>query len=153
MTTRVLAIVLMLAAPAAAEEPTPLRWASHEAIPARISDGMAAAQVVLAVVDAARADDRRHAFGCLALRNGIAIGAAELLKHVVHRTRPDESDRQSFPSGHTALATANGASGWRYGLTVGVGWGRQAAGRHYASDVLAGLGIGLLAQHACSTSE
>lgn len=145
--------VALCAAPVAAGEPTPLRWASHAAVPARVSDGLVAAQIGLAAVDAWRADDRRHALGCLALRNGLAIGATELLKRALHRTRPDASDNLSFPSGHTALATVNGAAGWRYGLTVGVGWGRQAAGRHYATDVLAGAGIGWLAQHACHVED
>lgn len=130
-------------------EPTPLQWPSHPSVAARVSDGLVALQAGLAVRDAWQAPDRKHALGCLALENGLAIGATELLKRVFNRERPDGSDHFSMPSGHTALATVNGRAGWRYGLTVGVGWGRQAAGKHYATDVLAGAGIGALASRVC----
>lgn len=144
-----LALVVLLAAPCAAQEPTPLRWSSHEAVPLRITDALVGIQIGLAARDAWRAPDRSHAFGCLALENGVSLGATELLKRVTHRTRPNGEDDRSFPSGHTALATVNGAPGWRYGLTVGVGWGRQAGGKHYATDVLAGAGIGWAASRIC----
>jgi membrane-associated phospholipid phosphatase len=144
-----LALLLLMPTPARAQEPTPFRWTTHEAIPARVSDGLAIGQITLATVDAWRAPERGHALRCLAARNAIGMGATELLKRVVHRGRPDGSDQLSFPSGHTMLATVNGRPGWRYGLTVGVGWGRMAAGRHYATDVLAGAGIGWLAQQVC----
>jgi membrane-associated phospholipid phosphatase len=147
---RALVLVGLLAvAPVAAQEPTPLRWTSHEAIPQRISDGLVAAQVALAIRDAWRAPDRKHAVGCLALENGVSLGATTLLKYAIHRTRPNGDDDHSFPSGHTAMATVNGTPGWRYGLTVGVGWGRQAGGKHYATDVLAGAGLGWLSSRIC----
>ena len=148
--TRGLALALVLvAAPVAAQEGTPLRWQSHEAIPARLSDGFVAAQVGLAIRDAWNADNRKHAFGCLALENGLSLGVTELLKRTVHRERPDGSDHFSFPSGHTAMAMVNARPGWRYSLTVGAAWGRQAAGRHYLTDVLAGAGIGWLSSRVC----
>lgn len=144
-----LALVLV-AAPACAEEPTPLRWRTHEAIPARITDALVPVQIGRAVVEAWRAPDRRHALGCVALRNVLAIAASEALKRAIGRRRPDGRDALSFPSGHTATAAVNTARGWSAGLTVGVALGRQAAGRHYATDVAGGLFIGALAQRACT---
>ena len=37
---------------------------------------------------------------------GMAFGVKTILKNVVNEERPDHSDDQSFPSGHTALAFA-----------------------------------------------
>lgn len=143
--------LLVVLAPSAvyAQEPTPLRWQEHASVPARISDGLVAGQLGFAVMDAWRDERRGRAFACLAAENGAAILATELLKRAVRRQRPDASDRLSFPSGHTAMAVVNGAPGWRYSLSVGVGWGRQAAGKHYATDVLAGAGIGFAASRIC----
>lgn len=136
------ALLLVLLVPTlAAAEPTPLRLTGHERIPARLSDGLVAAQIGLAVKDAWQAPDRRHALGCLALENGLALGATEFLKRVVHRTRPDGSDQLSFPSGHTALAAVN-ARGWRWSVTANVAIGRQMAGKHYLTDTLGGFALG-----------
>lgn len=144
-----LLLLFVLPTPAQAE-PSPFKWPTHTNVPRRISDGLVAGQITLAAIDAWRAPDRGHALKCLAARNAIGFGVTEVLKRVVHRGRPDASDRLSFPSGHTMAATVNGREGWRYGLSVGVGWGRMAAGRHYATDVLAGAGIGWLAHQVCS---
>jgi phage protein D len=143
------AVVVTLASPVAAEEPTPLRWKDHEAIPARISDGLVAAQVTRRAIEAWRSERRGKALTCMAVENAVTIAATELLKRAFGRQRPDKSDFLSMPSGHTAMATVNGRSGWSYSLAVGVGWGRQAAGRHYATDVLAGAGIGMIAGQIC----
>ena len=40
----------------------------------------------------------------LALSVGSAVVASEVLKRTVHSTRPDGSDRRSFPSRHAAVA-------------------------------------------------
>ena len=144
-----LALVLLLVPTLAGAEPTPLRLVGHERIPARISDVLVTLPMLAATIDAARADDKSRAFLRLGCRNAVAMGLTELTKRLIHRTRPDGSDRLSMPSGHTATAMANSDSAWSYGVTLGVAWGRQAAGKHYATDVAVGAGVGGLARWVC----
>lgn len=79
-------------------------------------------------------------------------------KNIVNETRPDGSDRHSFPSGHVATAftgaellrieygNAIGAAG--YAVAVGVGVLRMYNRCHWYNDVLAGAGIGILCARA-----
>lgn len=75
------------------------------------------------------------------------------LKKSIDRERPDHSDNDSFPSGHTSIAF-QGASfiHKRYGLEysipayVGatfVGYSRVESDKHHTSDVLAGAALGI----------
>jgi membrane-associated phospholipid phosphatase len=92
---------------------------------------------------------------------GATMGVTDLLKTTTDRTRPDQSNTRSFPSGHasgafaaTTLANRNLAvlrlPTWaEQSLTVanltlasGVAWARVEGGRHFPSDVLAGAAIG-----------
>lgn len=77
----------------------------------------------------------------------LSMGATYGLKKTVHRERPDFSDNESFPSGHTARAFS-GASylqfryGSEYGLPMmlasgAVGWSRVDAKKHHWTDVIA----------------
>lgn len=78
------------------------------------------------------------------------------LKQVTHVPRPDNSSDNSFPSGHTAQAFLAAhffqkefgsrypwASAGMYAVATGIGVSRVLNNRHWASDVLAGAGIGM----------
>jgi membrane-associated phospholipid phosphatase len=90
-----------------------------------------------------------------------ALGTVETLKLAVHRTRPNGSDTESFPSAHSAGAalfstlafrnieslswSGSAQTGARIGLgalTAATAWARVEADVHYPSDVLAGIAIG-----------
>lgn len=143
-------IILSAATPARAED-NPLKWTSHGKAAARISDVAVWTNIAGETIASLRAEHRGRALGCQALRTGLVIGGAELTKRLVHRTRPDGSDRKSFFSEHTALAFVN--TGWRYQVSVpialGTGYLRPAANKHYISDVLAGAGFGVLVSRVC----
>lgn len=81
------------------------------------------------------------------------LAATYALKSTIDKERPDGSDNDSFPSGHTSLAF-QGASfiHKRYGLEysipayVGatfVGYSRVKADKHDVTDVLAGAALGV----------
>jgi PAP2 superfamily len=91
-----------------------------------------------------------------------ATGATNrLLKGRAGRERPDNSDRSSFPSGHSSHTFASAMLGRRnveslpistpekwmfdtafYTLAAGTAWARVEAKKHYPSDVLAGAALG-----------
>lgn len=90
-----------------------------------------------------------------------ALGVVEILKKESDRSRPDNTDRESFPSGHGAgvsyfltLSSRHiDTYGWSseavtagrisFGaVTAATAWARVEACQHYPSDVLAGIAIG-----------
>jgi len=90
----------------------------------------------------------------------IALATDELLvqglKHVVDERRPDDSDLNSFPSGHSARAFCGASllfheykndNMWvacsGYALATLTGVLRVCHDRHYTHDVLAGAAIGM----------
>ncbi len=104
---------------------------------------------------------KTRGFGMEGAAGAVTLGAVEVLKNTAHRTRPDGSDNQSFPSGHSAgsaffaaaalrnidaLSLSAGATtASRIGLdalTLATSWARVEANQHYPSDVLAGIAIG-----------
>jgi membrane-associated phospholipid phosphatase len=76
------------------------------------------------------------------------------LKYSVNERRPDSSDYESFPSGHTSITSTTSEFlwrryGWEYGLTAYsltafTGYSRMKAKKHYIHDVLAGAAIGFI---------
>lgn len=104
---------------------------------------------------------KTRGFGVEGAAGAVTLGAVEVLKNTSHRTRPNGSDNQSFPSGHSAgsaffataasrniealslSAGATTASQIGLGaLTLATAWARVEANQHYPSDVLAGIAIG-----------
>jgi membrane-associated phospholipid phosphatase len=98
--------------------------------------------------------------GAFGLVLGTALGATELGKSTLNKSRPDTGSTDSYPSGHTASAFA--AASFlhkRHGVNVGLpaylvalhtGIARVRAGRHYLDDVIAGAGIGILSSELWS---
>jgi membrane-associated phospholipid phosphatase len=84
----------------------------------------------------------------------VAATYTTALKYTTRRERPDGSNNQSFPSGHTSNAFAwatIGAHyyGWKlgvpgYAVASLIGISRMEKNVHYLSDVLAGAGLGYL---------
>lgn len=87
-----------------------------------------------------------------AFSTGSAYLVTEGLKQVFPEQRPDGSDNQSFPSGHTSVSFAAAATleqryGWKAGLPAHVvaafvGLARVEAHKHHVHDVLVGAAIG-----------
>lgn len=106
-------------------------------------------------------NNKQHLFwnytGKVAVTEIIATGLAQSVKHIAKRPRPDTGEPTSFPSGHTTQAFAGAAvfcdefaqhNTW---LTITAYTGATAVGvlrvlndRHWASDVIAGAGFGIL---------
>ena len=100
-------------------------------------------------------------FAVEGLAVGITAGSTEFLKRVTNRTRPDQADDLSVPSGHSSNAFAMATlanrnlntlnlSPWvKNSLQVGnlliasgTAWARIEGGKHFPSDALAGAAIG-----------
>ena len=148
-------VVLAISTPAQAET-QPSAWSpGSRATADKISTVLVVAQIAAETVANWREPNRWAALRCQGIRTGIVIGAAELTKRLVHRERPDGSDRYSFFSEHTGLAAVN--AGWRieFGVpfTIGVGYGRAAADVHYWSDIGAGAVAGWAARKACGQAK
>lgn len=101
-------------------------------------------------------NDFQHQTINIVVANAIMGTVVYATKYIVKEERPDQSNRLSFPSGHTASAFTNASllyyefkdsdlwyasSGFMFATATGVL--RIANNKHYASDVLAGAGIGL----------
>ena len=92
---------------------------------------------------------KEFAYSFLAMEMSVAA-----LKHIVKETRPDGSDKNSFPSGHTAAAFSGATFiHKRYGIKKAIvpyiaagftGYTRIAEKRHYFHDVVAGAAISSL---------
>lgn len=91
------------------------------------------------------------------LSNLVAGGITYGTKITVGRERPDQSDHQSFPSGHTQTAFVaaeflhqeyKDKSVWisigGYGAATFIGIARVYNNKHWVSDVITGAGVGIL---------
>lgn len=85
----------------------------------------------------------------LALNQLVTFG----LKEIINKPRPDGSNNNSFPSGHTSTAFQSASFiqrryGWKYGaaayaLAGFIGYTRIEADKHDGWDVLGGIVIGV----------
>jgi Membrane-associated phospholipid phosphatase len=93
----------------------------------------------------------------LGLSGLIMGGTVFAVKSFSNETRPDGSDQYSFPSGHTAAAFATAefmrqeykdVSPWygvgAYAMAAATGYLRVYNNKHWAGDVVAGAGIGIM---------
>ena len=119
--------------------------------PAAVMVGMKAAGV-----------ESRSSWGRMLLSDAFSValmaGTVQGLKNATNVMRPDGSDNNSFPSGHTATAfmTAtmlNKEYGYKspwigvgaYSVATATGLMRMANNKHWLSDVMVGAGIGIMA--------
>lgn len=123
---------------------------------------------VIGATSVLAATGRRRAARRVAGAGALAWVAAQAAKPLVDRPRPYEADGAtrlvtrpagaSWPSGHVAVATGMASAvvdelprGGRLSALLGalfVAHSRVYVGVHYLSDVVAGLGIGVLAERA-----
>lgn len=94
--------------------------------------------------------------------SGLLVGTSvNLLKYTTRIERPDKSTRNSFPSGHAAVAFMGAeflrreykdVSPWYgiagYAIATGTGLLRVYNDRHWFGDVVAGAGFGILSTKA-----
>lgn len=119
--------------------------------------GAAAGTAALALLAVGRSSDSqsfRDASYDVAVASAVNFLYTHAIKMTVDRTRPNSSNDQSFPSGHTSNAFAWATVMERhYGPVVGlpfytlasiIGISRVTGGYHHLSDVLAGATIGFI---------
>ncbi len=91
----------------------------------------------------------------------LCSGTTYLLKHSIHKMRPDGTDNRSFPSGHTAIAFSGATvlhkefgktSPWisvaGYAVATITAVDRVRRNRHHWEDVATGAAIGFLSTQA-----
>lgn len=107
----------------------------------------------------------KHGYGDLTIILGTAYAlmgiTVNTLKSTTRVMRPDNTSRNSFPSGHTATAFMGAellrreywdVSPWigvaGYAVAAGTGFFRMYNNRHWLTDVIAGAGVGILSVEA-----
>jgi membrane-associated phospholipid phosphatase len=117
--------------------------------------------IPLAALGLTYAKDDKEGRKQFAKSGGTTFLTVHALKAAVDKWRPNYSDENSFPSGHTAAAFTGAAFlqtryGSRYGvpgylLAAFVGYSRIRAENHYSDDVLAGASIAMLSNWLFAT--
>ena len=92
-----------------------------------------------------------------AVSNIIMTSAVKIMKSSIPVWRPDNSENNSFPSGHTATAFVGAELLWQeykhesiwygiagYTIAAGTGYLRMYNDKHWFSDIAMGAGIGIL---------
>ncbi|RQO70616.1 PAP2 family protein [Pedobacter sp. KBW06] len=118
----------------------------------------AAAVVALNMAGVKGKHTPKRAFVSYAFSIGIMGAIVNGVKHTSRVERPDASSKNSFPSGHTAMAFMNatvldkeygqyshplyGVAG--YAMATATALGRGLNNRHWVTDVLAGAGVGII---------
>lgn len=118
-----------------------------------VQTGMAAA--VWAVAHATGRPGAARLGGDLLRAQIVSQGVVQAVKMATQRSRPDDSNDQAFPSGHTASAFATATVlrshfGWKAGIPAYAFGGyvaaaRMSANKHHLSDVLMGAAVGIAA--------
>lgn len=135
-------VLLIGCVPAAAQGVGPdeairdgLAWSPrYQGIADKVSTGL----VVGALVAPCLFERSWRCVGNEGIRVGLAVGVAELVKHTVHRDRPNGRDNKSFFSEHTAVTCAAVAGSRLWAVCPSVAYLRVAADWHWTSDVLVG---------------
>ncbi len=107
-----------------------------------------------------RSQSRLHLLTADAFATLVAASLVNGVKYSAQRLRPDGSAHNSFPSGHTATAFLGAElfdleygerypylSAIAYTAAVTTGYSRVLNNKHWASDVFAGAGVGILSAH------
>jgi hypothetical protein len=94
---------------------------------------------------------------------GVSTTLTQTLKYTTRRMRPDQTTRNSFPSGHAsdtfAVATAlQRHLGWKYAIPAYmfasyVAASRLPSNRHWLSDVVFGSTVGIIAGRTVGSHE
>jgi len=118
-----------------------LAWHNGQKVADIISYATTGTAIGIDIFHAARSDNPKRALARIGIKDGSIIGISELVKAVIHRTRPDKSDNKSFYSEHTALSFSCAGKCLYFGVSTA--YLRTAANKHFLTDVLVGAGVGL----------
>lgn len=130
----------------------------------RVDDYTQYAPAAIMLIAKACSYDGRTGWGQMLTADAFSIaimtGLTRGIKYAAKRERPDNSSRNSFPSGHTGTAFMTATMlhkeyGWRnpwwsiggYTLAAFTGVSRILNNRHWMSDVAAGAAIGIGSVH------
>jgi len=131
-----------------------LKWEDTKKA-AKYSDyGVGTLMVAPYIYAASKKEDRVKRLSTVAIVQAFNYSLTGYIKRVVKRERPNKENNHSFWSGHSSnamtgaslICAMNKASCIpAFALAGATGYFRLAAGKHHASDVIVGLGVGYMA--------